>query len=48
MTFTSDLEDIHPVRVVVLLTKYLASAYVVASIGKGLINAALIIIGGFN
>lgn len=41
-----DLEDIDPVRVVVLLTKTLASAYVVAAIGKGLIFAALRI-GGF-
>lgn len=45
---TQDLEeDIHPVRVVVLLTKLGASAYVVAAIGKGLIFAALKI-GGFN
>ena len=42
-----DLEDIDPVRVVVLLTKMAASAYVVAAIGQSLIYAALRI-GGFG
>jgi hypothetical protein len=41
------MTDIHPVRIAVLLTQHLASAYVVAAIGNGLINAALRI-GGFN
>jgi hypothetical protein len=43
----SEFEDISTTRVIVLLTKILASAYVVATVGKGLINATLII-GGFN
>lgn len=40
------LEDIPLHRVIVLLTKHLAGAYVVATIGKGLINAAMQI-GGY-
>lgn len=42
-----DIEDIHPVRVAVLLTQNLAFAYVVASVGEGFIYAALRI-GGYN
>lgn len=40
------MTDIHPVRVIVLLTQNLAFAYVVAEVAKGFIYAA-IRIGGF-
>ena len=41
------MNDIHPVRIAVLLTKYVASAYVVASVSNGLIYAAMRM-GGYN
>ena len=41
------MTDIHPVRIIVILTQNLAFAYVVASVGEGLIYAALRI-GGWS
>ena len=42
----NELEGIPTVRAVVLLTKMLATAYVVVGIGNGIINAILTI-GGY-